>query len=447
MAFFSRLYTERLEDREMLTSIGFVEREIVRGEFWAVTSSDLNGDGDRDLLVVEREEQGLAQVSLFENTDGAGFATESRRIGSVPNRLVVNSELQVTDLDNDGDKDVVFIGYQEMPVWFENELGNASSWIRREVGRIPSGLDAASRLVDIDGDNDLDIVAIDSRNLYIYKNDDGEFVVDAQEDLFTIGPTAFLLVDFDDDGDQDLIRHLGGDPDDESGTIRRFMYHEAIGEEYSLGMEFSVFEPAQDIFGVTLYAADVNQDAALDLVVAGIGGVKAYLYQDGSFAESPVGWGRTGWFANRAHVADVDADGDVDVVVAVDGTTDGGSVDWFENLDGSGLLSPLRQISATPRFEFHYRSVSVADLDADGDLDVVATAFGTQGGETGLLSWLEQRRVGDADNDGRVDFADFLALSASFGQAADALWEDGDFNADGGVDFEDFLLLSSEFGS
>ena len=67
-----------------------------------------------------------------------------------------------------------------------------------------------------------------------------------------------------------------------------------------------------------------------------------------------------------------------------------------------------------------------------------------------LVESLEERRLlttpGDADENGIVDFADFLALSANFG-VADAGWSQGDFDGSGSVDFADFLLLSRNFGS
>ena len=60
-----------------------------------------------------------------------------------------------------------------------------------------------------------------------------------------------------------------------------------------------------------------------------------------------------------------------------------------------------------------------------------------------LLNILETR-AGDGNLDGKVNSADFLGLSATFGEAGG--WSDGDYNGDGHVDFADFLLLSSNFG-
>ena len=57
-----------------------------------------------------------------------------------------------------------------------------------------------------------------------------------------------------------------------------------------------------------------------------------------------------------------------------------------------------------------------------------------------------ERLAGDANEDGRVGFADFAALAANFGKAEDAVWAEGDFTGDGRVGFADFALLAANFG-
>lgn len=75
--------------------------------------------------------------------------------------------------------------------------------------------------------------------------------------------------------------------------------------------------------------------------------------------------------------------------------------------------------------------------------------FSADDGLHGLEPWFYStepaRLVGDTDNNGIVEFADFLAFAANFGKEVDAIWEDGDFNADEKVDFDDFLALSGNF--
>lgn len=66
--------------------------------------------------------------------------------------------------------------------------------------------------------------------------------------------------------------------------------------------------------------------------------------------------------------------------------------------------------------------------------------FGTgEGGAT-------ERLVGDSDDDGDVDFQDFLILSNTFGQTVEP-GTGADFDADGDIDFQDFLGLSNNFGA
>lgn len=61
--------------------------------------------------------------------------------------------------------------------------------------------------------------------------------------------------------------------------------------------------------------------------------------------------------------------------------------------------------------------------------------------------WLVEAEVlvGDANLNGSVDFADFLALSNNFGRQ-DANWGQGDFDGDDEIGFGDFLLLAARFG-
>ena len=54
-------------------------------------------------------------------------------------------------------------------------------------------------------------------------------------------------------------------------------------------------------------------------------------------------------------------------------------------------------------------------------------------------------RMADANLDGTVDFADFLAISTNFGREGVG-WSGGDFDCSGDITFADFLLLSTAFG-
>src|SRR5690606_32204110 len=69
-------------------------------------------------------------------------------------------------------------------------------------------------------------------------------------------------------------------------------------------------------------------------------------------------------------VADLDNDGDNDVL-ATNADPFGGEVVWFENLDGLGSFSTKKIISTEVQSP---RSVIAADIDNDGDMDVISSS-------------------------------------------------------------------------
>ena len=76
------------------------------------------------------------------------------------------------------------------------------------------------------------------------------------------------------------------------------------------------------------------------------------------------------------------------------------------------------------------------DLNDDGLVNSMDRTF-----------WVEQlvnTHFGDADLNGTVEFADFLQLSAHFGEETG--WAGGDFDGNGVAEFADLLLLSDNFG-
>ena len=66
--------------------------------------------------------------------------------------------------------------------------------------------------------------------------------------------------------------------------------------------------------------------------------------------------------------ADIDNDGDNDVVISGQNAN---SIAWYKNLDGEGTFGSVQYITQALTFT---QSLSIADLDGDGDLDVLATS-------------------------------------------------------------------------
>jgi hypothetical protein len=178
---------------------------------------------------------------------------------------------------------------------------------------------------------------------------------------------------------------------------------------------------------------DLNGDGLMDFVAViaqqhervvaflNVGGLA--FRQEEIFDAPHPNWGSSG-----IELADLDADGDVDVVFAHGDTMDDSllkpyhGVEWLENRGSFPFTAhPLARMPGVHR-------ARPVDLDGDGDLDVVASAFvpdggGEHGSRLASIAWLEQVRrgvferrtielgtlrhatlaVGDLDADGKAD--------------------------------------------
>lgn len=213
------------------------------------------------------------------------------------------------DLDGDGDKDIVATSTNgNNIVWFENLDGNGNfSEPRIIVSNMEYPLDIA--VADIDGDGDLDIVAVSTNDHKIvwFKNLDGQGNFGQQQLVAQLNEVQTVQAkDMDGDGDIDII--AGGD-------------YKVIWLENTDGQ--GTFGPERII------ANDIQTTESIE-------------------------------------VGDVDGDGDMDVVVA-DWLNQ--TISWYENLDGMGTFGPSRLITAEGDAT---SSVILKDFDNDGILDVAA---------------------------------------------------------------------------
>ncbi|WCO00425.1 T9SS type A sorting domain-containing protein [Psychroserpens ponticola] len=145
-------------------------------------------------------------------------------------------------------------------------------------------------------------------------------------------------------------------------------------------------------FATSVFAADLNGDGNKDVISFSRFDSKIAWYDNvdglGGFSEEIIVSDDI-QNAGSVYAADLDGDGDIDIISAASASSNAGEVCWFKNLDGFGNFSPKIVISQNNQYSI---SVIAADMDGDNDLDVVTP-----------MAWYR-------NNDGNGNFSDAIPI-------------------------------------
>jgi uncharacterized protein YuzB (UPF0349 family) len=345
----------------------------------APTLADLDNDGDLDALIGDF----YGTLRYFRNTGSPSSPAFAAPLTN-PLGLADIGRYAVpafTDLDNDGDFDVVVGEYYGRPVYFRN-TGSANSPAFTAIRNSPFDLNEAISysipiFADLDGDGDLDALVGEYYGFLEYSENTGNAnspsFPTVEINPFGLGVgynSAPALADLDDDGDLDAL--IGG-------LYGNLSYFENTGSASSPDFPASVTNPF-GLANVGSYSiptlADLDNDGDLDVLVGELYGDLHYFENTGSansptFAAAvinPFGLGNVGYHSAPA-LADLDGDGDLDALVGAED----GKLYYFENTGDPG--NPAFAAAQTNPFglaDIGYHSApTLTDLDGDGDLDVV----------------------------------------------------------------------------
>jgi len=336
----------------------------------AVFAADVDGDGDLDVLSASQTDD---KIAWYENTDGAGSFGSQQVISTAADGATA---VVATDVDGDGDLDVLSASiYDSKIAWYENTDGAGSFGSQQVISTAADAVHAVFA-ADVDGDGDLDVLSASEADDKIawYENMDGAGSFGSQQVIATVpdGAWSVFAVDADGDGDLDVLSASEGS---------EIAWHENMDGAGSFGSRQVISTAASGCQSV--FAADVDGDGDLDVLSASLLDDKIAWYENRTIHRSAVfptqtTIGTTMDYARSVFAADVDGDGDVDVLAA---SYDDDKIAWYENTDGAGSFGSQQIISTAADGAW---SVFAADVDGDGDLDVLSASAGDN-----KIAWYE----------------------------------------------------------
>ncbi len=341
---------------------------------YAVATADVDGDGNTDVVVANA---GQSRLLLG---DGLGSFTDVTDV-QFPVLSLTSMTAALGDVDGDQDADLV-LGDVHGPNRLLLNDGNGQ-FALAPAANLPAKPQASvgMALGDVDRDGDLDLVVANRRSQNrLWLNDGNGTFTDATDRHLPSGATDsydVVLGDVDGNGTLDLVVANHRDPD-------QLLLNDGLGV-FSDVTASQLAGDSGDSFDADL--ADVDTDGDLDLVIAaGVSPVRLWtnngqgVFSDvtGTHLPTPTAFGV------RIDLGDVDNDGHIDMVVG----TAGQDRVWLG--DGSGQFTDATDTLMPVDTR---RSFGLALLDADHDLDPDLLVASPEGANRLLVNVLPAPRL------------------------------------------------------
>ena len=334
-------------------------------------------------------------------TRDSTFVIISNGDGTFTEQTKFAGQSKPEDLDGDGDADLF---YFDGNVSIRDNQGGGTFNQQADLLTISATYD--TQIIDLDGDGDLDLAqgGVTISRTWL-NNGNGEFTLNQE---FPGGAYQLAFGDLDGDSDLDMVVAI-----EEDGGYPGFVIYTNNGSgnmTYNSNIGGGVYETKQIVL------ADMDEDGDLDIVARQQGSTLRYITiydNQGSLTFSPVS-SYNNPNGEKMALANIDADTDSDIIIALD------NLGFASIINNSGSLTTGASfLPSGPNFEI--TDVDLADFDSDGDMDVFATngyesitgnsyvflndgagAFTqtAQNLETGITY---SSFVGDLDSDGDID--------------------------------------------
>jgi fibronectin type 3 domain-containing protein len=339
-----------------------------------VYAADLDNDGDKDVLSASGND---GKIAWYENLDAGGVSTTQNVITTSADHA---TSVYAADLDNDGDKDVLSASGNDGKIaWYENlDAGGVST----TQNVITTSADHATSVyaADVDDDGDKDVLSASQNKIAWYENLNSGGVSTTQSVITQDVTGSVYAADLDGDGDKDVLSASLNDDE-----IAWYENLDAGGVSTTQNVILSRRDQFYSVDGINdVYAADVDNDGDKDVLSAFESDKVAWFenLDSGGFSDYHTVI-TTNVDARSVYAADVDNDNDKDVLSASDN-----QIAWYENLNSGGVSTTQNVIRTSV---VNALSVYAADLDGDGDKDILSASW--SGPSDGTIAWYENRIV------------------------------------------------------
>jgi|GEM_PF-4052152 len=389
--------------------------------------ADMDGDGDKDLVSTSIDDDKLA---WYENEGDGAKAPQQ----------VISNQMEgawgVVPVYNPEDSE------EGLYVWTGDQFNADLKVVESENGNFAVNQTASfatiisSSPVDLEGDERSELLIGSAANsgslLYLGELQDmqGPYI-----EIIATNASAIHSVtgaDLSGNGIPEVIAH-------NASFGQLYVYSNIGGGSWDDGQIINTDEDMVFSFNSPIVTVDYDQDGDLDILINsnGLNDSKLYLLRQGeNFTFSSEYLGISTPHDAILVAGDVEGDGDIDILTLANGTYD---LRWFLN-DGSGALTQSAAVHYLAATFIDIAQAVVDDADGDGDLDVYYETDEIYYAEnTGLICPADVDRNGvvdisdflilnsfygtecpgfcpaDIDGDGTVNIGDFIILNSAFG--------------------------------
>jgi hypothetical protein len=298
-----------------------------------VIAADLDNDGKQDIITANN---GDSTITWFKNLGSGPFS--SKRI--LTNNAIGATSVFTIDIDNDTDLDILSSSFTDHIVAWHANLGGGLFGPQQIISSSTSINPFVVISSDLNNDSLPDVLVADNLNDITWFENLGGGMFGSEQ---IIGSIFYLFDvcagDLDADGDNDIVASNG----------QRIFMHENLGNGL-FGTQMIAVSDTSIIDGGRISLFDINNDGLPDILPSETYNQRVIYYRNlGALAFSPpiIIDSTTTDLCTDTHSADLDNDGNMDIIVSFEAVSSSDKLVWYKN---NNTLLNVSEIRSTQEF-------------------------------------------------------------------------------------------------